>query len=626
MNVADTLYVLIGYKFDEASAKKVEDHFERVRDLAQGVAKSTQAASGGLKGLTQTAQKAAKATTEVDQNARAASASATSFGASFSGALKSIALATPLLLGAGGAALAKGVFDEYKRGAGEMIQLAAASNTSLESFSSLAHVAKAAGLPVDSLRDGLNDLSEKANDAFDALKEGKVDNEYLKTFKELGIDVKSFVKLKPDERFEQFADAINTISDPGKRSAMVMGLMSDEGTRFNLIFNKGTSEIKKLRAEAVALGSTMGASNAKGLESYNLAMARFDARVSSIVNRLAAEGLPMLTEAMNLFLDAADPKAVREMGDGLIGLLKDAHKFAIPVIKDLILLAKDAKLLVKELGGLGNVLKLVLIGLVALKGPALIVVWSAQASAVATFGRALIGLVYTLGGAGAGLKALAVSLRVAGAAALSATAKMALIAIPLLLIEDYATWGSGGESVIGAIFGSKTQDNISDVHSALTGVGLLLSVIAGLVFGIPLGLFAALATVSVMLYSMRDEIGEFVSNLFGLLGIYTNKLLDTIRDGLRSVFVDLPTAMGEGLNARLRGLAYIGSSGPAPQPASDIAQMGGSSTRTVNTDQQINVNVDARGATDPSAVGAASAGGVQDAARQINTQYDSGVM
>lgn len=624
MNVADTLYVLVGYKLDDASARRVEQHFEKVRDLAQGVAKNAQATNAGLRTYTQSATRAATATSALAASEKAAGDQAVSLSSKLSSAAAGIAAAGATLVAGGAAVAAKSLFDQYQRGASEIVQLAAATNTSVESFSSLAFVAKSAGVPVDDLRDGLNDLSEKAGEAYTALKEGKKDNEYLKTFRELNIDLKSFVALKPDQRFEQFADALNKVSDPGRRSAISMKLMSDEGTKFNIIFNKGTKEIQRLRAEAVALGATMGTDAAKSLSSYNVAVARFEARITALANRLGAEALPLLTDAMNQFLDAASPGEVRAFGDGLIGAMRDFHAIAIPVVKDMIGLAKGARDLIKELGGVVNLLKLILIGIIALKAPAVIAAWSVQAQAIAGVAKAMIALIYTFGGGRAALVALTAQLRAAGSAAALTAGKMALVAIPLLAIEDYAVWSSGGESVIGAIFGAKTQDNIDAVHAKLSGVALVFAGLVALVVGVPAGIAVAIGAVGALAYSSAEDFKMFFTGLFGLLGIWTTALFDSIKSGLRAVFVDLPTNLGEMLNEKLSFIGGIGAMGPSVSPAADAA-VGGTTNTAYNSSQAITVQVDARGTTDPAAVGAATQGGVLDAARQMQTQYNNGV-
>lgn len=597
--VADSLYILVGYKTDDASARRAEEHYQRIRQGAQTVAKDTD---------------------------KAASASA-AFGTRAVAALGATAAAMTAL-GAVGAGILTSLFGRFEESANEIVRLAAATNTSVESFSSLAFVAKSAGVEVDDLRDGLNDLSEKAGEAYTALKEGKNDNEYLKVFKELNIELGEFTKLKPDQRFEQFADAINRVQDPGRRSAIVMKLMSDEGTKFNLIFNKGTKEIQRLRAEAQAMGATLGGETAKNLTSYNTALARFEARITALANRLGAEALPLLTDALNQLLNEVGPGEVRQIGDALVDAAKGFHAVAMPAIKDLVAMGKAVRDLVRDLGGLGNVLKLVAIGIIALKAPALLAVWGAQAAGVATFAKALAGLVLSLGGSSAALGALKAQMLALGKAAVLTAGKIALVALPLLVLEDYAVWSEGGESVIGAIFGARTQDNIDAVQNKLMVVAAIFAGLTALVFGLPAAVAVALASVAAYAYSSAEHFEMFFKGLFGLLGIYVQKLLDGVQAAIRAVFVDLPTALGEGLNSRLSFIGRIGSGGAMPasamSPASDAVRSAGS--RTVNSNQEINVTVDARGATDPSAVGAATAGGVQDAARQLNTQYDSGVL
>lgn len=622
MNAVDAIYVMVGYKMDEASVKRVEAHFERMQALAGGAAKEASKAAQGVKAYSRDATKAAQGAQEAT---KAASAGADQFGASMTGALGMIKKAWPLLLTAAGGAIINSVFSEYKRGAEEVLGLALATNTGVEAFSELAYVAKVTGVPVDDLRDGLNDLSEKANEAYTALKEGKNDNEYLKTFKELGINVKEFVALSPDKRFQRFADAINTVQDAGKRSTYVMKLMSDEGTKFNAIFGLGSSGIQEFRDEAQQLGVVMKKDAADGLIRYNTALARFEARTSSLKQRLGEELLPALSDALEELLKAASPQDIKDMGDGIADAVKMAHKFILPVIKDTVTWIKELRTLIKELGGLGNVLKLVAIGIIALKFPAMIASLGAGAAGVIGMGKALIGLTFSLGGASAGMGVLTGAIKAAGLAAAKTTAKFFAIALPLLILEDYAVWDAGGDSVIGAIFGAKTQDNIDNVQNSLMGVAAILVLIAGLVFGLPAALALAIGAVAAFGYSARQDFDDFFTGVFGLLGIYTTKFLNGMLDILRAIFVDLPASFGNFLNDKLSFIGTIGGSVPMPaaSPASDASRIGGTS---INSAQSVNINVDARGQQDPAAVGAAAVAGGEDAARQLNNHYDNRMM
>ncbi|WP_196301959.1 hypothetical protein, partial [Streptococcus pneumoniae] len=78
---------------------------------------------------------------------------------------------------------------------------------------------------------------------------------------------------------------------------------------------------------------------------------------------------------------------------------------------------------------------------------------------------AMVALIYTFGGGRVALVALTAQLKAAGTAAAVTAGKMALVAIPLLVFEDYARWEGGDDSVIWHIFGPKTQENINEVHT-----------------------------------------------------------------------------------------------------------------------------------------------------------------
>lgn len=626
MNVADTLYVVVGYKLDQASARQIEQHFERMRDLAQGVAKGAQSVNTTLRTYTQGAARASRATQDYASRQREAASASEAMGSKGGIALKTLAAGVTALAAAGGASLATSLFNRFEQQANEVRILAAATNTTTEAFGSMAAVARSVGVEVDNLRDGFNDLSEKTSEAFIALKEGKKDNEYLKVFKELNIDLATFTKLKPDERFEQFADAINRVQDPGRRSAIVMKLMSDEGTKFFPIFNKGSAAIAQMRREAVEMGAVLGPQGAQALGTYNAALSRFSLRIDALANRLGAEALPLLTDALNTLLAEIGPGELRAVGDALVDGAKDFHKVAVPAIKDLIAMGKAGRDLARDLGGIGNILKLLAIGILALKAPALVATWGAQASGVLALAKALASLVLSLGASGTAMAVLKAQMLAMGKAAALAAGKMALVAIPLFAFEDYAAWSEGGESVIGAIFGERTQANIDAVHDRLLLVALAFAGLTALVVGLPAAAAVGLAAVAAYAYDSAEHFEMFFRGLFGLLGLLVQQILDSVKGAARAVFVDLPSSLGEALNERLRGIAYLGSAGsPAPSAAADAVAQTVNNTRSVSSSQAITVQVDARGTTDPAAVGAAAQGGTLDAARQLKTQYDTGL-
>jgi hypothetical protein len=592
-SAVDAIYVLVGYKIDQASVSAVRATFNEMRANAGKVRAEVNKMGDAF------ARQQKKMADESEEVAKTDKVNKKSMMSGLSSLADAAKKWWPIILGMSIMALAGKAFKDYTTSAGEILTLANATNSTTQEVSELAYVFQAAGVPVDDLRDGLNDLSEKATEAKDAMAEGKgATNEYAKAFKELNLDVNALQAMRPADRFTAMADALNSVTDPARRSALVMKLMSDEGTKFFSIFNMGSAGIKAMRLEAQQMGAVLGDQGVADLIRYGVATNRLTTRLTTIRDAFGRAFTPVMADLIDEIIGAISVGDVQLAAKYARELAAAFKNNAGPALREIIALVRQANGVLKEFGGISNVLKLLAIlfvaqkiatagGMVALKG------WTASALAAAK-ASAVLG------------------------------AKILLIAAPMLIIEDYATWKGGGDSVLGDIFGSRTQGNIANVQGALLGVAGVLAVIVGLVFGVPAGIALAIGALVYAVYETRKDFEDFFGGLFGLMGIYFNKFMNMIKSALQALFVDLPGAFGEMLNNATSGLAYIGSSGrPAAASSASSAAMGGSRTSTSN--QEITVMVNAPGAQDPQAIGGAASDGVAKAGRDLQNHYSDGL-
>lgn len=589
MNAVDAIYVLVGYKIDKSTVDEVRASFAQMRREAGLVRNDFTAAGRALdKMATEAAQaagKQAEATTKQGERAQ-------SFMDRLEKAAKLARQLWPVIVGVAALRLGQQALGAYLRDVGEIKQLAAATNTTTEAFSTLAYVAKIAGVPVDDLRDGLNDLSEKAGEASKAMREGKgATNEYAIVFKELGIDLNRFLKLKPDERFTQFADAINAVKDPGRRSAIVMKLMSDEGTKFNTIFQMGTSRIEAYRKEARELGAVLGKDGVAALGRYSIATSRLELRVKAIRDAFGQAFTPVLAELAEEVVAAISAGDIRAAAKSARAFAKAARDELVPALRAVIKMARGIAEVVDDLGGLGNAMKL---GLIIFTAYRLAVI----ANTVALGGWSKAALV-------------------AGKSAAALTGKVLLLAIPFLLFEDYAGWEGGKESVIGWIFGERTQANMLTVTGYMTTMLSIATLLIAALFGAPAAVAALLASFGYLVYDsfdlLRDQWRMAWEDMGGWamawIGVLAEEFAKLFPDWIRDKMLTTPGV----------GAGSVG--GGASAAASQMAAGTVSRSATINAPVQVTVNT---AATDPQGTAAAVAGEAPAIARTIHAQYDDG--
>ncbi len=105
-----------------------------------------------------------------------------------------------------------------------------------------------------------------------------------KTFAELGINIDSIKKLKPDEQFDIVAKKIAAITDPARKTATAVALLGKSGAALIPMIN----DLDKLRAEARDLGVTFDDVDASRADELGDAFDRVKGALAGIGNRVAS--------------------------------------------------------------------------------------------------------------------------------------------------------------------------------------------------------------------------------------------------------------------------------------------------------------------------------------------------
>lgn len=148
----------------------------------------------------------------------------------------------------------------------QVAKMAKRTGFSVQALSELTYVASQSGTEIGALENGLRRMQRSIYDAERGLSTA-VDG-----FADLGLTVKDFQGLKPEDQFKLMADRIGGIQDPTRKAAIAMTLLGRSGTALLPMMADGAAGIDKLMKKARKLGLTMSREDAVAAERFTDAM------------------------------------------------------------------------------------------------------------------------------------------------------------------------------------------------------------------------------------------------------------------------------------------------------------------------------------------------------------------
>lgn len=192
--------------------------------------------------------------------------------------------------------------------ADELTRLSQQTGVSVEALSAWGNVAKRNGQDVNDLSELIQELSLK-------LTETDTDAEGAGlALKQLGLSYKDLGKLGAQEAFQQVATAVAGVEDSGKKTAMVMAILGDEGQKYVSTLNQIGS--------AAELEATITAQQAEQATRYRDSLATLGAAGEAWSQSVVSGIIPALDEAARALTDVIaatggmTAEARRLAGDG----------------------------------------------------------------------------------------------------------------------------------------------------------------------------------------------------------------------------------------------------------------------------------------------------------------------
>jgi len=182
-----------------------------------------------------------------------------------------------------------------------MAKLAQATGTTVESLSALAYAADLSGVSQDTLGQSLQKLSRQAAEAAGGNKQ------IASSFDSIGVSVKKAdgTLKTSDQLLGEIAGKFSGYADGAEKTALAQELFGKSGAQLIPLLNAGAEGLAQMTSEAEQLGLVIGTDAAKAAEQFNDNLTRLDAVKKGLVNRIAQQLLPMLTNLTGSLFESA---------------------------------------------------------------------------------------------------------------------------------------------------------------------------------------------------------------------------------------------------------------------------------------------------------------------------------
>lgn len=226
----------------------------------------------------------------------------------------------------------------FKTGAAGVTALVGMAVTTAKSGAEMERLSKVTGISVEELS-GLKYAASQTETEFETLTKGvtlmhkalgKNSPQTQKTLAELGLSTDQLLQLSPAQRFEQIADAIAKVPDPGMRAAAAMQMFGRAGAQLLPMIERTGAGIRQLREEAAKLGFVMSSDTAAKAAEFDRAMktvwAVIQATSKAVGTALMPVLLPLLRQVTEWIVKTT--KWIKENQGLVVSLLKVAAGIA----------------------------------------------------------------------------------------------------------------------------------------------------------------------------------------------------------------------------------------------------------------------------------------------------------
>ncbi|RDH45820.1 hypothetical protein [Zooshikella ganghwensis] len=149
---------------------------------------------------------------------------------------------------------------------------------------------------------------------------------------ELGLSAQWLGKLKPEQQYEQIAEAMSQVKNQNDRVRLAMKLFDSKGVDLVDMLKDGRQGLQALRADARATGNVLGEQALRDAENFTDAMFNAQQAMGGVKNTIGAGMMPAFTQLMKHFKSwvvSYLPKIqtlVKDISQRLLGWAKNMYQ------------------------------------------------------------------------------------------------------------------------------------------------------------------------------------------------------------------------------------------------------------------------------------------------------------
>lgn len=234
-----------------------------------------------------------------------------------------------MALGAGIVTPLLGAAATFAKDGSDLNDMSARTGMSTNALSELGFAADMTGASIGAIETS----TKKMQKAITAATQGG--KEQVEAFTQLGLSVSDLESMAPEDQFEAIGNAIGSISDPTKKTAMAMAIFGKSGTALLPMLN----DMGALRAEAVRLGLSMGPEQAAAADALGDAWDKAKGSLKAASLAIGSALAPMLTGlaeriatgvvAIREFISAHKPLIIQILSAGVAAIAAGAALFVL---------------------------------------------------------------------------------------------------------------------------------------------------------------------------------------------------------------------------------------------------------------------------------------------------------
>lgn len=179
----------------------------------------------------------------------------------------------------------------------EINKLSTQIGASTEALSQYKFVAQQTGVEFNTLTTGWQRMTRRISEASFGT------GEAADALKELGLSAQRLALLRPEEQFEEIADALNGVQSSSRRVALAMKIFDTEGVRLLRTAEGGAAAIREMREEADELGYTLDQQTADSMTAFVDEIGRMKGAAVGLGQSIARELLPHFLEFSRAVVD-----------------------------------------------------------------------------------------------------------------------------------------------------------------------------------------------------------------------------------------------------------------------------------------------------------------------------------